>query len=241
MAEITGDRNAAYDLISLVFDQPRHWPTTAANEALSAEAVDRAIAAAQKLSTGMPIQYAANKAVFRHHTLFVDERVLIPRPETEVLVDIVLESTRGVNGGTVVDIGTGSGAIALALATEGTFERVIATDISADALGVARMNATRVIPSEVEESASLQFRLGSILTAVPERGLRAVVSNPPYIAFEEADTLPALVRDWEPSVALFAGNSGNAVAAAIIREAADALMAMSLFFTRNVCAPHAST
>src|SRR5205085_2673137 len=114
MAEIIGDRRVAYDLISLVFDQPRHWPTLAADELLGAADVNRAISAARKLAAGGPIQYAAGKAAFRHLTLDVDERVLIPRPETEMLVDIVLDATRAAPGGTVVDIGTGTGAIAIA-------------------------------------------------------------------------------------------------------------------------------
>jgi release factor glutamine methyltransferase len=216
MTDIIGGRNEARDLISLVFDQPRHWPTVNAEQMLSAEEVDAAIRAAHKLAAGGPLQYAAGKAVFRHLTLHVDERVLIPRPETEMLVDLVLAATAGTPGGTVVDVCTGSGAIALALATEGTFDHVIATDISLDALDVAAGNAERY-------GVTLDLRQGSALRPVTERGLRAVVANPPYIAFDEAESLPSLVRDWEPSVALFASDSGNAVTAAIIRDAAAVL------------------
>jgi release factor glutamine methyltransferase len=120
----------------------------------------------------------------------------------------------------VVDVGTGSGAIALALASEGTFARVIATDVSLDALAVAGANVRRcaaVLRVPVE------LRHGSLLGPVPERGLRAVVSNPPYIALDEAASLPVAVRDWEPAVALFSGGAGMAAIAAVIREAAVAL------------------
>jgi release factor glutamine methyltransferase len=216
MTEIIGGRNEARDLISLVFDQPRHWPTVAAQELLSAHDVAVAIRAARRLAAGGPIQYAAERAVFRHLTLHVDQRVLIPRPETELLVDIVLAETADTRGGTVVDVCTGSGAIALALATEGNFDHVIATDISLDALDVTADNAKR-------HGVTLDLRQGSGLYPVKEHGLRAVVSNPPYIAFEEAASLPSLVRDWEPSVALFASENGNAVTAAIIRDAAAVL------------------
>ncbi len=168
----------------------------------------------------MPLQYAARQAAFRNLTLTVDERVLIPRPETELLVDLVLEATSDESGGIAVDIGTGSGAIALALATEGRFEQVIATDVSLDALEVAAMNADRYL-SQV--TGRLELRHGALLAPVAERNVRVVVSNPPYIAFNEAAALPALVRDWEPFVALFSEDNGNAVTAAIIRDAASVL------------------
>ena len=217
MAAVIGDRVAAGELLALMHDQVRHWVRTSGDEELSFADVDEAMRAAERLAGGAPIQYAARRAAFRHLALFVDERVLIPRPETELLVDAVLEATKGVAGGTVVDVGTGSGAIALALASEGHFDNVIATDISHDALRVARMNAERLAPTL---RAAVDFRQGSGLLPVPERGLRAIVSNPPYIAFEEAAALPALVRDWEPSVALFAGDQGMSITKALVHDAA---------------------
>ncbi|HEY0779030.1 MAG TPA: HemK/PrmC family methyltransferase [Gemmatirosa sp.] len=155
-------------------------------------------------------------------TLDVDERVLIPRQETEVLVDEVLARLADARGGTVVDVGTGSGAIALALASEGAFDRVIGTDVSADALEVARANAAHVAPAL---RAAVEFRHGAFLAPVETlRGqLRAVVSNPPYIAYHEAAALPPGVRDWEPALALFAGADGMAAIAAIVRDAPDVL------------------
>jgi release factor glutamine methyltransferase len=165
-----------------------------------------ALAAAQRRAFGEPLAYAVGTAAFRHLVLHVDRRVLIPRPETEVVVDEALESTADHPGGIAVDIGTGSGAIALALATEGAFDHVIATDVSADALAVASLNAAAInLPL-----GKLEFREGADFE--PLRGIKArvLVSNPPYIAFEERDALPASVRDWEPSLALFADRAGMA-------------------------------
>jgi release factor glutamine methyltransferase len=183
---------------------------------------DRALAAAARRASGAPIQYAAGQSSFRHLTLMVDERVLIPRPETEQLVELVLEMCAGdgVAGGIVVDVGTGSGAIALSLASEGSFARVIATDVSRDALDVARINVERCAP--VLRSA-VELRHGSLLAPVFERPVRAVVSNPPYISYEEAAALPAGVRDWEPSVALFSGANGMAVTERLVKAAAAVL------------------
>jgi release factor glutamine methyltransferase len=209
----------AGELLAALHDMPRHWPSLARDTAVEPGARARALAAAERRARGAPLQYAAGQAAFRHLTLDVDERVLIPRPETEQLVEIVLELTRSATG-VAVDVGTGSGAIALALASEGSFTRVIGTDVSLDALAVARANARRcagVLRAPVE------LRHGSVLGPVPERALCAVVSNPPYIAFDEAASLPAGVRDWEPSVALFSGAEGMAVTAALVRAAAPAL------------------
>ena len=118
--------------------------------------------------------------------------------------------------GIVVDVGTGSGAIALALATEGQFDRVIATDVSLDALAVAERNAAFL---RDDLRSPIDFLHGSLLAPVATLRVQAVVSNPPYIAFGELDELPASVRDWEPPLALSSGDQGLAATRAIIREA----------------------
>ena len=210
----------ARELLALLHDMPRHWPTLARDQELDAAQCDAARRAAAKRASGAPLQYAAGRAAFRHLTLDVDERVLIPRPETEQLVEIVLDLTRHERGGVAVDVGTGSGAIALALANEGRFARVIGTDVSLDALAVARANAERFAG---RWCAALELRHGSLLGPVPEKGLRAIVSNPPYIAFEEAAALPTSVRDWEPAVALFSGQDGMAATVRLVRDAAASL------------------
>ena len=108
-------------------------------------------------------------------------------------------------GGIAVDIGTGSGAIALALATEGRYDLVIATDVSADALDVAMENAALVNPPT-----RVEFRQGADLAPLDGLRARVIVANPPYIAYEEAAALPTSVRDWEPATALFAADGGMA-------------------------------
>jgi release factor glutamine methyltransferase len=213
--------NEARELLAALHDMPRHWPLLERGTAMSGEAWERALAAAGRRARGAPLQYAAGRAAFRHLTLDVDERVLIPRPETEQLVEIVLELTSADAGGTVVDVGTGSGAIAIALASEGSFEQVIATDVSLDALAVARANVRRCASMRC---APVSLRHGSLLGPVSERRLRAVVSNPPYIAFDEASRLPAEVRDWEPAVALFSGADGMAATARLVRDASEVLI-----------------
>lgn len=193
-----------------------------AGDTVSAVHAERVSQAATRLARGMPFAYAVGTAAFRHLVLAVDERVLIPRPETELLVDHVLRLRAGQPGGTAIDVGTGSGAIALALAQEGDFARVIATDISADALHVARGNASRcadLLRTPVE------FRQGSDLAPCAELLPRAsvIVSNPPYIAYAEANTLPALVRNWEPPTALFAPEEGLARYHALLAGAPEVL------------------
>ncbi|HEX2208558.1 MAG TPA: peptide chain release factor N(5)-glutamine methyltransferase [Longimicrobium sp.] len=165
-----------------------------------------------------PLQYIDGTAAFRDLVLRVDPRVLIPRPETERLVQEVLDWTRGRDNLSAVDVGTGSGAIALALATEGPFARVVATDAQGDALEAAKENHALVAPH-----APVEFRLGDLLAPVRGETFDVVVSNPPYVGDEEAAGLDPEVRDWEPRTALFAGVGGMDVICRLVPQAADAL------------------
>jgi release factor glutamine methyltransferase len=116
-----------------------------------------------------------------------------------------------------VDLGTGSGAIAISLALEGPFDTVVGVDISAEALNVARTNA-----AEVGVSRRVDLRLGSLFGALrPGERFHVVVSNPPYIAQGDAESLPEEVREWEPALALYAGAKGLEVIEQIIDGAAD--------------------
>lgn len=169
-----------------------------------AEAIERAL---HRRLRGEPLAYAVGSAAFRDLVLQVDQRVLIPRPETEVVVGEALRVTTSRPGGVAIDIGTGSGAIALSLATEGRFDRVIATDVSADALAVAADNAERL---GGRAHAPVEFRLGADLAPVTQERARVLVANPPYIAYGEAAALPPSVRDWEPPLALLAPDDGMA-------------------------------
>ncbi|MDP2576434.1 MAG: peptide chain release factor N(5)-glutamine methyltransferase [Gemmatimonadota bacterium] len=170
----------------------------------------------ERRAGGEPLQYVEGRAAFRNLNLRVNRSVLIPRPETEQLVDRVLEWSAGRADLSFLDIGTGSGAIALSLLTEGPFERGVTVDISADALKVAGQNAV-----EVGVESRVDFRVGAFPDAV-RRGERfhVIVSNPPYVALGEADGLPAEVRDWEPREALFAGPTGLEVIERIVEGAA---------------------
>jgi len=208
------------EIVAALYDVPRFWPLMNGNLDVDAETLSRARTAVEKRIQGAPLAYAVGRASFRHLTLDVDERVLIPRPETEQLVDLVLDELSATEGGVAIDVGTGSGAIAIALAAEGHFSRVYATDISRDAVDVARHNA------EISKSflrAPLDVLHGSLLGPLLDVRARAVVSNPPYIALGEAASLPASVRDWEPAVALFSGTDGLRATAQLVREAADVL------------------
>ncbi len=168
--------------------------------------------------TGEPMAYCVGTAPFRDLVLQVDRRVLIPRPETEIVVGEALRITADRAGGVAVDIGTGSGAIAVSLATEGRFERVIATDLSDDALAVATTNAARVAVAQ-PRAAPVEFRHGADLSPLVGVQARVIVSNPPYIAYGEAGALPRSVRDWEPTVALLAADQGMARYEAILAGA----------------------
>lgn len=174
-----------------------------------------------------PLQYVTGRAAFRELDLAVDRRVLIPRPETEMLVEAVLEWARpGVRGRNPrganldgIDLGTGSGCIALSLLAEGPFRRVVATDASEEALDVAAANACRVGLAE-----RLETRLGPLWDPlVPGERFDVVASNPPYVADAEAAQLEPEVRDWEPAAALFSGTHGLDVLDAIVAGAGQRL------------------
>lgn len=219
-----GGQREATDIVAGLLDVPRSWVAMNRDAPAAAGFEAAAMSASRRLAAGVPIAYAVGRAAFRHLTLSVDERVLIPRPETEVLVDVVLD--RCVEQSAVVaDIGTGSGAIALSLAFERSFGRVIATDISIDALAVARNNHERLgatLKSPVE------LRHGSVLAPLSGEKLDAIISNPPYISFTEAAELPPGVRDWEPAVALMAAADGLSVTRQLVRDAPDYLNADGL-------------
>ena len=208
----------ARDIVAALLDVPRHWPMVNEEAEIDRETWARAVVAADKCAAGAPLAYAVGKANFRHLTLAVDERVLIPRPETELLIDLVLKRVQP--GGVAIDVGTGSGAIALSLATEGKFTRVIAIDISTDALDVARGNAQRI------GVGNLDFLAGDLLqpTGVSLNvQARAIVCNPPYLAVEDVEELPPSVRDWEPLIALLSGSNGLDATARLVRQAAEQL------------------
>ena len=210
----------ARELVAALFDEPLFWPALNAHVAVDQRWHDRALGAAAKRLRGAPLAYCVGQAPFRDLTLEVDERVLIPRPETEQLVDVAMAFVGPDAGGVAVDVGTGSGAIALALASEARFDEILATDVSLDAIAVASRNAELL---RARLRTPVAFRHGSLLSPVGDVRPRLVVSNPPYIAAPETRALPATVRDWEPPVALLSGADGNRVSARLVRQAAERL------------------
>lgn len=160
-----------------------------------------------RLRSGEPLQYVLGEWGFRRITLAVDCRVLIPRPETELVAEAALAKAAAVGPTRVVaDLGTGSGAIGLSLAAELSLDgtTVWITDVSTDALDVARANIAGIGPAGV----NVRVAHGSWVDALPD-GLECdvIVSNPPYVAVGSEDLDPSVI-DWEPSTALLAGHDG---------------------------------
>jgi release factor glutamine methyltransferase len=163
-----------------------------------------------------PVAYILGRWGFRGLDLDVDPRVLVPRPETELVVDRCLALLDGVAGPDVLDLGTGSGAIALALASELPEAQVSGCDVSEDALDVARGNGERL-------GIGVEWIRSDLFSGLQGRRFRLVVSNPPYVAEAELAGLDPEVRDWEPRGATVAGATGLEVIERIAAEARIAL------------------
>jgi len=179
-------------------------------EAAPADAPARLAPLVARRLAGEPLQYVLGRWSFRGLDLFVDPRVLIPRPETEIVAGAAIaEARRRAGPCTVADLGTGSGAIALALAAEVPGAEVWATDASPAALEVARANLAAV---PAEAASRVRLVQGMWYEALPARlrgRLRVIVSNPPYVTEAEFGDLPPEVRDHEPAGALVAGSTGR--------------------------------
>lgn len=159
--------------------------------------VDQYSSWVERLATGEPLAYVTGWTGFRHLRLQCDPRALIPRPETETLVELALAR---VSTGTAADIGTGTGAIALSLKSEGAFETVWGVDLWAPALALAESNGARL-------GIEVRWALGDLVAPIGGQ-VDLLVSNPPYLTDAEYDTLDASVRDYEPRLALPSGADG---------------------------------
>jgi release factor glutamine methyltransferase len=173
-------------------------------------ATERFVALVQRRTRGEPLAHVLGSWQFRHLTLTITPDVLIPRPETEGLVDLVLERTRR---GRVLDLGTGSGCIALALAMEGAFERVVAVDRSRAALAVAATNARLT-------GLAVDFVQGNFGEALGAGSFDVIVSNPPYLTEGEYLRLDPAVRHHEPRLALASGPDGLDATRVVLAAAA---------------------
>lgn len=166
---------------------------------------------------GEPFAYAVGVMPFRAVSLTLDRRALIPRPETEGLVELVLKEMRDGGrgmGGIVADIGTGSGCIAISLAVEGAFDRVIATDISPEAVALAKENVARVQPRT-----PVEVRIGDLVEPLAGERCRVIVANLPYLTEAEWDALDPGVRVYEPKGALASGPDGLQATRALLDAA----------------------
>ncbi len=203
MAHVLGmDRLQLY----LQFDRPLTEPELAAFRPLLKRRAGRE-----------PLQYLLGTAPFRNVELNVDPRVAIPRPETEYLIDVLIRVTGDKpRFASALDVGTGSGALAIALADEGLARRVTATDFSVKVLEVARSNASDCGHPEIE------FRHGWLLDPVADRTFDLVVSNPPYLSEAEWRATEPEVRRWEPRGAMVADEAGLA----LVRELATGVAAV---------------
>lgn len=218
LSGVSGARNEAEILVGRVLGARRadlyagmDRPVTLSQ----ATELDKMVAAR---CSGRPLQYITGVQSFRKLTLKVGPGVLVPRPETEMLVERCLDLLKAVEGPQVLDIGAGSGAIALSLAAELPDCRVWATEISEDAYRWADRNLEQTGLTNVD----LYF--GDLFSPLPksEKGkFDLIVSNPPYLSQEVLDAVPAEVRDHEPEVALLSGDAGMATCIRIIREGFD--------------------
>ncbi len=205
---------------------------------LTADEQARYDEALRERATGRPAQYITGHQEFWGMDLIVTPAVLIPRPETEHLIETVLELAREFPARSIVDVGTGSGCIALALAKELPQARIMATDISPEALEVARANAARhQLEKRIDfvEADLLKKDAASYVSTAAD----FVVSNPPYVSEEERDKVQREVRKFEPKLAVFGGEHGFDIYRRLIPQARETLkpggwLVMEMGFSQEV-------
>lgn len=186
----------------------------ARGQPIGADRAQHFLSAVARRAAGEPLAHVTGSTGFRHLEVACDRRALIPRPETEGLIDLAL---RAVRIGTAADIGTGSGVIALALASEGAFDRVVATDISPEALELARANGERL-------GIAVDWREGDLLAPLGGERVDLLVSNPPYLTDEELVDLDPSVAAWEPALALVSGADGLGATRRLLDEGRQAVV-----------------
>ena len=179
-------------------------------ESLDGEQATALAHAVARRAMGEPLPYVVGRAGFRHLELAVDRSTLIPRPETEGLVERAAARVHTGAGGGIADIGTGSGCIAASLATELGMV-VIAVDLSPDALAVARRNIA-------DARAPVSLIQGDLTAPLADDSCGVLVSNPPYLSGADHAALDAGVRDWEPELALVSGDDGMAATSRLLED-----------------------
>ncbi len=198
------DENAARLLLQYILRTNYSGLMMRAHDVLSEEQLELFQSYVEEHAKGRPVQYITGREEFYGHEFLVDESVLIPRPETEELIVCATDHCRQLFGDRpikLVDIGTGSGAIAVTMKKEVPQAQVTATDISSAALQTAEKNAERL-------QADIDFRLGDLTEPINMEKWDVVLSNPPYIAYEEQAEMSEVVLNHEPHSALFAEEDG---------------------------------
>jgi release factor glutamine methyltransferase len=235
-ASVASPALAAELLLLHVMERERSWLYAHPEDNLSAEQLELYLSLIARRASGEPTQHLTGEQEFWGLTFEVTPNVLIPRPETEHLIEVSLDrlalkqlragrrqNTTGI-GIWIADVGTGSGCIAVALAKELAHAEIFATDISSDALAVARRNAEKHGVAE-----RIHFVETSLLDALPRSAIPThhasphfdlIVSNPPYISRRDAPTLMREVRDHEPGLALYGGEEGYELYAPLIAQSA---------------------
>jgi release factor glutamine methyltransferase len=194
----------AESLLLHVLGRGRAFLLAHRDDLLDAEPAVRYLALVERRLAGEPIQYILGETEFYGLPFQVTRDVLIPRPETEHLVEKALEIAASFPRPRIVDVGTGSGAIAVALAHHLPQAAITAVDLSASALDLARHNAERN-----SVASRIRFLEGDLLAPVSREQFEIVVSNPPYVPTVDRASLAVEVRDYEPALALFAGGDGT--------------------------------
>jgi release factor glutamine methyltransferase len=201
-AERQAPRRVAEWLLMEVLDCDQGQLYAHSERPVPAEAAARFSAMVQRCVAGEPVQHVLGYTVFRGLRIEVSPAVMVPRPETEEVAGAALEAIGAVDAPRVLDVGTGSGCIALAVKHERPDAVVAGWDVSPEALAVARRNADRLALDVQFEAVDLFSEAGTRVDARVD----LLVSNPPYIPDEEADTLSATVREYDPPEALFSGD-----------------------------------
>jgi release factor glutamine methyltransferase len=218
-ADVGSPRLNAETLLMFVLGVNRAYLYAHPERKLTAEELARYDVVVTQRSAGVPSQYITGHQEFWGLDFVVSPAVMIPRPETEHVVETVLELTHEVPAPRIVDVGTGSGCIALALAHELKNAEVCAVDLSAGALEIARANAVRL-----QLDARVSFLQSNVLEGLAAtRDFDFVVSNPPYVGLNEADKVQRSVFEYEPRMAVFAGENGLDVIRPLIEQAHAAL------------------
>jgi release factor glutamine methyltransferase len=214
---VPSPRLTAELLLMFVLECDRAYLHAHPERELTADQASRYEQILAERARGVPAQYITGHQEFWGMDFIVSPAVLIPRPETEHLIETVLPLARPIRSPRIVDVGTGSGCIALALAKELPAAEIHATDISAEALAIARANASRLLADRI------QFHKADLLHDIEPNFFDLVVSNPPYVGDSEEDQVQLEVRKFEPRLAVFAGLTGLEVIERLIPQAQVAL------------------